>query len=130
MAILFGSFIVNGQSSYKNDIFTYNVLSITPCTIVNDDIRVGETTYPKDDRTIIITNELIVVYIGKTETKISFNIQDYEFDDDGNLVYETKHRLSGDKVLIMINRDGYSYTFTFLNINEKECYIYETEYFK
>lgn len=107
----------------------YKVMSITPCTIVNDEFYPEETTIPKDKRIVVVDEDYITVYIGKTSTKVTFEIQDYYFDD-GNLVYVTRHNLSGDKVIIIIKRFNTSFTFSFINLNEKECYIYKTEYFE
>ena len=129
LTILLSSLIVRGQSSPKDGIFMYKVMSITPCTIVNDEFYPEETTIPKDKRIVVVDEDYITVYIGKTSTKVTFEIQDYYFDD-GNLVYVTRHNLSGDKVIIIIKRFNTSFTFSFINLNEKECYIYKTEYFE
>lgn len=124
VAILLGSFIAKG------DEFTYKVLSITQCIIRNGDVFEGETTYPKDDRTVYVDENIISVYIKKTNTTVTFDIQDFDFDN-GNLVYEAKHRLTGDKVVVIVKRfENGIYTFSFINFNDENCYIYRVEYFE
>lgn len=124
VAILLGSFIAKG------DEFTYKVLSITQCIIRNGDVFEGETTYPKDDRTVYVDENIISVYIKKTNTTVTFDIQDFDFDN-GNLVYVAKHRLTGDKVVVIVKRfENGIYTFSFINFNDENCYIYRVEYFE
>ena len=121
---------VQGYSSPNDESFTYEVLSITPCVIQNGEIYSGETTYPKDNRIVYVDEHEIYVYIQKSNIQVSFDIQTCYFED-GNLVYETIHRLSKDKVIIMVKRfENGIYTFSFINLKEKDCYIYKTEYFK
>lgn len=124
LAIMLGSFIAQGEE------FTYKVLSITACLISNGEVIEGETTFPKDNRTIYVDEEEVSVVIEKTNTKITFDIKDRYFDE-GILVYETTHRLSKDKVAILVKRyDNGIYTFSFINFNEENCYIYRVEYFE
>lgn len=122
LAIMLGSFIAQGEE------FTYKVLSITECIFRNGEVIEGETTFPKDNRTIYVDEEEVSVVIEKTNTKITFDIKDFNFDE-GILVYVTTHRLSKDKVAILVKRfDNGIYTFSFINFNEENCYIYRVEY--
>ena len=95
----------------------------------NGEIFEGETTFPKDNRTVYVDDEEVSVYIQKTNVKITFDIEKCYFDE-GSLIYETTHRLSGDRVIIMVKRfnDGI-YTFSFINMNDENLYIYKVEYF-
>lgn len=121
---------VQGYSSPNDEHFTYRVLSITQCIIRNGDVFEGETTFPKDNRVIYVDDNEVSVIINKTNIKVTFDIQKYEFDE-GNLVYTTRHRLSDDKVVIIVKRfDNGIYTFSFVNFNDENCYIYRVEYFK
>jgi len=122
--------VVQGYSSPNDEkTFTYRVISITPCVIQNGDIFSGETTFPKDNRIVYVDKNEIYVYIQKSNTKVTFDIKDAYFED-GILIYETNHRLSNDKVIVMVKRfDNGIYTFSFINFKEKECYIYKVEYF-
>ena len=121
---------VQGYSSPNDETFTYRVLSITQCLIRDGEVFEGETTFPKDNRIIYIDNSEVSVIIQKTNIKVTFDIKDFEFND-GNLVYTTRHRLSGDKVIIIIKRfNNGIYTFSFINFNDENCYIYKVEYFK
>ena len=124
VAIMLGSFIAKGE------VFTYKVLSITQCIIRDGDIFEGETTYPKDDRTVYVDEDIISVYIKKTNITVTFDIQDFNFDD-GNLVYQAKHRLTGNKVVVIVKRfENGIYTFSFINFSDENVYIYKVEYFK
>lgn len=124
LAIMLGSFIAQGEE------FTYKVLSITECLIRDGKVFEGETTFPKDNRTIYVDEKEVSVVIEKTNTKITFDIKDFNFDE-GILVYETTHRLSKDKVAILVKRyDNGIYTFSFINFKEENCYIYRVEYFE
>ena len=131
IALLFGSFIAIGQTSTDDETFTYRVTSITQCFIEDGEVFQGETTFPKDDRVIYIDNEEVSVIIYKRNIKITFDIKKFEFDE-GNLVYTTKHRLSGDTVVIIVKRfKNGVYTFSFINFNDDDdCYIYRAEYFE
>lgn len=121
---------IQGYSSPNDETFTYRVLSITQCLLRNGEVFEGETTFPKDDRIVYVDNTEVAVIINKTNIKITFDIKDFKFDD-GILVYTTTHRLSGDKVAILIKRfDNGIYTFSFVNFNDENCYIYRVEYFK
>lgn len=122
---------IQGYSSPNDEkTFTYRVISITPCVIQNGDIFSGETTFPKDNRIVYVDKNEIYVYIQKSNTKVTFDIKDFKFED-GILVYTTTHRLSGDKVAILIKRfDNGIFTFSFVNFNDENCYIYRVEYFK
>lgn len=127
VTILLCSIVAQGQSS-DDEIFKYKVLSITECIFSNGEVIEGETTFPKDNRTIYVDEEEVSVVIEKTNTKITFDIKDFNFDE-GILVYETTHRLSKDKVAILVKRyDNGIYTFSFINFNEENCYIYRVEY--
>lgn len=119
-----------GYSSPNDETFTYRVTSITQCVIENGEVYEGETTFPKDDRIVYIDNEEVSVIIKKSNIKITFDIKKFEFDE-GNLVYTTKHRLSGDTVVIIVKRfKNGVFTFSFINFNDKNCYIYRAEYFE
>lgn len=121
---------IQGYSSPNEETFTYRVLSITQCIIEDGEVYKGETTFPKDDRIVYIDNEEVSVIINKSNIKITFDIKKFEFDE-GNLVYTTKHRLSGDTVVIIVKRfKNGMFTFSFINFNDKNCYIYQAEYFK
>ena len=79
---------------------------------------------------VYVDNDEVSVIINKTGIKITFNIKDFEFKD-GNLVYTTRHNLSGDKVAILVKRfNNGIFTFSFINFNDENCYIYRVEYFK
>jgi len=122
--------VVQGYSSPNDETFTYRVLSITQCLIRNGEVFEGETTFPKDNRTVYVDDEEVSVFIQRTNIKVTFDIKSFKFED-GNLVYTTTHRLSGDKVIIIIKRfDNGIYTFSFVNFNDENCYIYRVEYFK
>lgn len=121
---------IQGYSSPNDETFTYRVLSITQCVIKDGEVFEGETTFPKDDRIVYVDNDEVSVIINKTGIKITFNIKDFEFKD-GNLVYTTRHNLSGDKVAILVKRfNNGIFTFSFINFNDENCYIYRVEYFK
>jgi len=122
--------VVQGYSSPNDEHFTYRVESITQCLIRNGEVFEGETTFPKDNRIVYVDNSEVSVIINKTGIKVTFDIKDFEFDE-GNLVYTTRHRLSGDKVIIIVKRfNNGIYTFSFINFNDENCYIYKVEYFK
>lgn len=129
LTILFSNLIVKGNPSPNEEIFKYKVVSITPCTIEDEEIYPGQTTFPKDDRIIVVTDKTITVYITKKNTKVVFKIKDWHFED-GCLIYETRHDLTNDRVVVLIRKYDYKFTFSFLNFNEKECYIYKVEYFE
>ncbi len=132
LAIILGGFVVKGQdtSSVDSKSFTYKVLSITQCFFKNGEVIEGETTYPKDYRIVYVDEDIISVYIKKTNITVTLDIQDFKFDD-GNLVYEAKHRLTGDKVVVIVKRfENGIYTFSFINFNDENCYIYRVEYFE
>ena len=122
---------IQGYSSPNDEeTFTYRVLSITQCVIKDGEVFEGETTFPKDNRIVYVDNDEVSVIINKTGIKITFDIKDFEFKD-GNLVYTTRHNLSGDKVAILVKRfNNGIYTFSFINFNDENCYIYKVEYFK
>lgn len=121
---------VQGYSSPNDEKFTYRVLSITQCLIRNGEVFEGETTFPKDNRVIYVNDTEVTVIINKTNTKITFDIKSFKFED-GILVYTTTHRLSGDKVAILVKRfNNGIFTFSFVNFNDENCYIYKVEYFK
>ena len=121
---------IQGYSSPNEEMFTYRVLSITECLIRDGEVFEGETTFPKDDRIIYVDNKEVSVIINKKSIKVTFDIKDFEFED-GNLVYTTKHRLSGDKVAIIVKRfTNGIFTFSFINFNDENCYIYRVEYFE
>ena len=122
---------IQGYSSPNDEeTFTYRVLSITQCIIKNGEVFEGETTFPKDDRIVYVDNDEVSVIINKTGIKITFDIKNFEFKD-GNLVYTTRHNLSGDKVAILVKRfNNGIFTFSFINFNDENCYIYRVEYFK
>lgn len=129
MTVLLG-ITSQGYSSPNDETFTYRVLSITQCLIRNGEVFEGETTFPKDNRTVYVDDEEVSVFIQRTNIKVTFDIKSFKFED-GNLVYTTTHRLSGDKVIIIIKRfDNGIYTFSFVNFNDENCYIYRVEYFK
>lgn len=120
---------IQGYSSPNDETFTYRVLSITQCLLRNGEIFEGETTSPKDNRIVYVDDKEVSVYIKKTNVKITFDIKNCYFDD-GNLIYETTHRLSGDKVIIIVKRfNNGIYTFSFINTNDENLYIYKVEYF-
>ena len=129
LTILLSSLIVKGNSSPNEKIFKYSVFAITECVFEDGEFYIGRTTNPSDNRTIVVTDEKIVVYIGKTNTKITFVIEDSKIED-GSLIYTTKHVPSKDKVLIIVNKFDSMFTFSFVNINQKEGYIYKAEYFE
>ena len=121
---------IQGYSSPNDETFTYRVLSITQCLLRNGEVFEGETTFPKDDRIVYVDDTEVAVIINKTNIKVTFDIKDFKFED-GILVYTTTHRLSGDKVAILVKRfDNGIYTFSFVNFNDENCYIYRVEYFK
>ena len=121
---------IQGYSSPNDETFTYRVLSITQCLLRNGEVFEGETTFPKDNRIVYVDDTEVAVIINKENIKITFDIKDFKFED-GILVYTTTHRLSGDKVAILIKRfDNGIYTFSFVNFNDENCYIYKVEYFK
>lgn len=124
LAIIFSSFIAKGEG----EVFTYKVISITQCLIRDGEVLEGETTFPKDNRTIYIDEKEVSVLIEETNTKITFDIKDCYFDD-GNLVYVTTHRLSKDEGAIIVKRlvNGI-YTFGFINFNKDNCYVYKVQY--
>ena len=130
LAIMLSSFIAKCQTSTDDETFTYRVTSITQCLIKDGEVFQGETTSPKDDRIVYIDNEIVAVIISKSNIKITFDIEEFEFDE-GNLVYTTTQRLSGDKVVIIVKRfKNGVYTFSFINFNDENCYIYRAEYFE
>ena len=130
LTILLCSIAAQGLSS-DDGIFKYEVKSITHCIIKDDEVFSGETTYPQDGRTIIVTEEDITVNIEKSNTKLLFYIKNWEFNEQGVLEYYTKHSLSDDTVVVLVERgDNAIFTFSFINLKEKECYIYKTEYFE
>jgi len=131
LAIILGSFIANGQDTAdEKKSFTYKVLSITQCFFKNGKVVEGETTYLKDYRIVYVDQDIISVYIKKTNITVTLDIQDFKFDD-GNLVYNAKHRLTEDKVVVMVKRfENGIYTFSFINFNDETVYIYKVEYFE
>lgn len=130
MTVLLGIIVQGYSSPNDEETFTYRVLSITQCIIKDGEVFEGETTFPKDDRIVYVDNDEVSVIINKTGIKITFDIKDFEFKD-GNLVYTTRHNLSGDKVAILVKRfNNGIYTFSFINFNDENCYIYRVEYFK
>lgn len=121
---------IQGYSSPNGETFTYRVLSITQCLLRNGEVFEGETTFPKDNRIVYVDNTEVAVIINKENIKITFDIKDFKFED-GILVYTTAHRLSGDKVTILVKRfNNGIFTFSFINFNDENCYIYKVEYFK
>lgn len=121
---------IQGYSSPNDETFTYRVLSITQCLLRNGEVFEGETTFPKDNRIVYIDDTEVAVIINKENIKITFDIKDFKFED-GILVYTTAHRLSGDKVTILVKRfNNGIFTFSFINFNDENCYIYKVEYFK
>ncbi|MBR5642894.1 MAG: hypothetical protein IKW77_01760 [Salinivirgaceae bacterium] len=129
LAILLCSNAVQGQSS-DGGIFKYRVISITEYVIENDEAHKGEATFPTDGRTIVVTEDDITINSEKSNIKELFYIKDWGFED-GNLIYVTRHSLSNDKVMILVQRfDDGIFTFSFKNLNTNECYIYRVEYFE
>ena len=121
---------IQGYSSPNDETFTYRVLSITQCLLRNGEVFEGETTFPKDNRIVYVDDTEVAVIINKENIKITFDIKDFKFED-GILVYTTTHRLSGDKVTILVKRfNNGIFTFSFINFNDENCYIYKVEYFK